>query len=137
MGPEKPSFLIWSPRIKHLVHHEVFCISLSCLLSFLCNPYNTYEIFIYLSPAIFIAFSNDWLSCPLPYGRHTVYRSWKRQPINGYFFRSITYSTTSNIMSSVYQSYKNTNTYSQLIPANVCLIKFIVKMVHPCKTTHA
>ena len=25
--------------IKRLVHHAVYCISLSCLLSFLCNPY--------------------------------------------------------------------------------------------------
>ena len=25
--------------IKCLVHHAVYCISLSCLLSFLCNPY--------------------------------------------------------------------------------------------------
>ena len=24
--------------IKRLVHHAVYCISLSCLLSFLCNP---------------------------------------------------------------------------------------------------
>ena len=34
--------------IKCLVHHVVYCISLSCLLSFLCNPYIPfliYEIF--------------------------------------------------------------------------------------------
>ena len=34
--------------IKCLVHHAVYCISLSCLLSFLCNPYIPfliYEIF--------------------------------------------------------------------------------------------
>ena len=34
--------------IKRLVHHAVYCISLSCLLSFLCNPYIRfliYEIF--------------------------------------------------------------------------------------------
>ena len=34
--------------IKRLVHHSVYCISLSCLLSFLCNPYIPviiYEIF--------------------------------------------------------------------------------------------
>ena len=34
--------------IKCLVHHAVYCISLSCLLSFLCNPYMPfliYEIF--------------------------------------------------------------------------------------------
>ena len=34
--------------IKRLVHHAVYCISLSCLLSFLCNPYIPfliYEIF--------------------------------------------------------------------------------------------
>ena len=34
--------------IKRLVHHAVYCMSLSCLLSFLCNPYIpflSYEIF--------------------------------------------------------------------------------------------
>ena len=34
--------------LKRLVHHAVYCISLSCLLSFLCNPYIPfliYEIF--------------------------------------------------------------------------------------------
>ena len=37
--------------IKCLVHHAVYCISLSCLLSFLCNPYIPsliYEIFYLL-----------------------------------------------------------------------------------------
>ena len=35
--------------IKRLVHHAVYCMSLSCLLSFLCNPYIPfliYEIFL-------------------------------------------------------------------------------------------
>ena len=43
-----PYFLVWSLCIKRLVHHEVCCISWSCLLSFLCNPFITfliYEIF--------------------------------------------------------------------------------------------
>ena len=40
-----------------LVHHAVYCISLSCLLSFLCNPYIPfliYKILIYLPPFIFL-----------------------------------------------------------------------------------
>ena len=44
--------------IKRLVHHAVYCMSLSCLLSFLCNPYIPFLIseifFIYLSPFIFL-----------------------------------------------------------------------------------
>ena len=39
MISEMPFFLIWSLCIKRLVHHDVYCIFLSCLLSFLCNPY--------------------------------------------------------------------------------------------------
>ena len=31
--------------IKRLVHHAVYCISLSCLLSFLCNPYIPFLIY--------------------------------------------------------------------------------------------
>ena len=50
--------------IKRLVHHAVYCISLSCVLSFLCYPYIPFLIyikfFIYLSPFIFFtAFSSD------------------------------------------------------------------------------
>ena len=46
MDFEMPFFIIWSPCIKRLVHHAVYCMSLSCLLSFLCNPYNNLsEIF--------------------------------------------------------------------------------------------
>ena len=32
--------------IKRLVHHAVYCISLSCLLSFLYNPYIPFRIYI-------------------------------------------------------------------------------------------
>ena len=39
MDSELPSFLVWSLCIKCLVHHEVYSVSWSCLLSFLCNPY--------------------------------------------------------------------------------------------------
>ena len=49
--------------IKRLVHHAVYCISLSCLLSFLCNPYIPfliYEIFnLLVSFHFFTAFSSD------------------------------------------------------------------------------
>ena len=49
--------------IKCLVHHAVYCISLSCLLSFLCNPYIPfliYEIFhLLVSFHFFTAFSSD------------------------------------------------------------------------------
>ena len=31
--------------IKRLMHHAVYCISLSCLLSFLCNPYIPFLIY--------------------------------------------------------------------------------------------
>ena len=51
MDSELPSFLVWSLCIKCLVHHEVYSVSWSCLLSFLCNPYipfQIYEFFIYL-----------------------------------------------------------------------------------------
>ena len=40
-----PYFLIWSLCIKCLVHHAVYCISLCCLLSFLCNPYIPFLIY--------------------------------------------------------------------------------------------
>ena len=39
------------------MHHELYCISWSCFLSFLCNPYIPfliYVIFIYLFPLIFL-----------------------------------------------------------------------------------
>ena len=70
MDSEMPYFLIWSLCIKRLVHHEVYCIFWSCLLSFLCIsyvhtyvyiyiPFLLYEFFIYLSTIIFFtAFSN-------------------------------------------------------------------------------
>ena len=49
--------------IKRLVYHAVYCISLSCLLSFLCNPYIPfliYEIFhLLVSFYFFTAFSSD------------------------------------------------------------------------------
>ena len=49
MDSEMPYFLIWSLCMKHLVHHAVYCISLSYLL---CNPYIpfliNYEIFYLL-----------------------------------------------------------------------------------------
>ena len=52
--------------IKRLVHHAVYCISLSCLLSFLCNPYIHYipflisEIFhLLVSFHFFTAFSSE------------------------------------------------------------------------------
>ena len=51
MDSELPSFLVWSLCIKCLVHHEVYSVSWSCLLSFLCNPYipfQIYEIFFLL-----------------------------------------------------------------------------------------
>ena len=51
MDSELPSFLVWSLCIKCLVHHEVYSVSWSCLLSFLCNPYIPfiiYEIFYLL-----------------------------------------------------------------------------------------
>ena len=40
MDSEMPYLLIWSLRIKCLVYHAVYCMSLSCLLLILCNPYN-------------------------------------------------------------------------------------------------
>ena len=49
--------------IKRLVHHAVYCISLSCLLSFLCNPYIPfliYEMFhLLVSFNFFTAFSSE------------------------------------------------------------------------------
>ena len=47
--------------IKRLVHHAVYCISLSCLLSFLCYiPFLIYEIFrLLVSYHFFTAFSSD------------------------------------------------------------------------------
>ena len=49
--------------IKRLVHHAVYCISLSCLLSFLCNPYIPlliYEVFdLLVSFLFFTAFSSE------------------------------------------------------------------------------
>ena len=49
--------------IKSLVHHAVYCISLSCLLSFLCNPYIPfliYKIFnLLVSFHFFTAFSSE------------------------------------------------------------------------------
>ena len=49
--------------IKRLVHHAVYCMSLSCLLSFLCNPYIPfliYEIFhLLVSFHFFTAFSSE------------------------------------------------------------------------------
>ena len=49
--------------IKRLVHHAVYCISLSCLLSFLSNPYILfliYEIFhLLVSFHFFTAFSSE------------------------------------------------------------------------------
>ena len=44
MDSELPSFLVWSLCIKCLVHHEVYSVSWSCLLSFLCNPYIPFQI---------------------------------------------------------------------------------------------
>ena len=52
MDSEMPYFLIWSLCIKRLVHHEVYCISWSCLLSFLYDPYN--YPFYFMSPFIFV-----------------------------------------------------------------------------------
>ena len=43
MHSEMPYFLIWSLCIKRLVHHAVYCISLSCLLSFLCNRHGSHS----------------------------------------------------------------------------------------------
>ena len=57
MDSELPSFLVWSLCIKCLVHHEVYSVSWSCLLSFLCNPiypFKFLKFFIYLSPFIFL-----------------------------------------------------------------------------------
>ena len=50
MDSELPSFLVWLLCIKCLVHHEVYSVSWSCLLSFLCNPYIPFLIYkkIYL-----------------------------------------------------------------------------------------
>ena len=48
--------------IKRLVHHAVYCISLSYLLSFLCNPYVPfliYKIFHLLIFHFFTAFSSE------------------------------------------------------------------------------
>ena len=49
--------------IKRLVHHAVYFISFSCLLSFLCNPYIPfliYEIFhLLVSFHFFTAFSSE------------------------------------------------------------------------------
>ena len=49
--------------IKRLVHHAVHCISLSCLLSFLCNPYIPFiinKIFhLLVSFHFFTAFSSE------------------------------------------------------------------------------
>ena len=45
MDSELPSFLVWSLCIKCLVHHEVYSVSWSCLLSFLCNPYIPFQIY--------------------------------------------------------------------------------------------
>ena len=45
MDLELPSFLVWSVCIKCLVHHEVYSVSWSCLLSFLCNPYIPFQIY--------------------------------------------------------------------------------------------
>ena len=44
MDSELPSFLVWSLCIKCLVHHEVYSVSWSCFLSFLCNPYIPFQI---------------------------------------------------------------------------------------------
>ena len=64
--------------IKHLVHHAVYCtcISLSCHLSFLCNPYIPiliYEIFhllvsfhFLLLLAVPVIGGNNNLLCSLP-----------------------------------------------------------------------
>ena len=52
--------------IKRLVHHAVYCISLSCFLSFLCNPYIPFlisEIFHLL--VLHICTQTDWQA-----GRH-------------------------------------------------------------------
>ena len=50
--------------IKRLVHHRVYCISLSCLLSFLCNSYIPFLIyknvsFTCLLSFFFTAFSSE------------------------------------------------------------------------------
>ena len=45
MDSELPYFLVWSLCIKCLVHHEVYSVSWSCLLSFLCNPYIPFQIY--------------------------------------------------------------------------------------------
>ena len=64
MDSELPSFLVWSLCIKCLVHHEVYSVSWSCLLSFLCNPYipfQIYEIF-YLLVYIYISYVRHFWS---------------------------------------------------------------------------
>ena len=49
--------------IKRLVHHAVYCMSLSCLLSFLCNPYIPFLIYeiihLLVSFHFFAAFSSE------------------------------------------------------------------------------
>ena len=69
--------------IKCLVHHAVYCISLSCLFSFLCNPYIpflNYQIFHLLVSFHFFTDLNFSFTCynyispvPRPFaGTHTL-----------------------------------------------------------------
>ena len=65
MDSELPCFLVWSLCIKCLVHHEVYSVSWSCLLSFLCNPYipfQIYEIFYLL-----VVINSPWGQIIIPH----------------------------------------------------------------------
>ena len=45
--------------IKHLVHHAVYCISLSCLLPFLCNPYIPFLIYQIFHLLVIIMYAQE------------------------------------------------------------------------------
>ena len=64
MDSELPSFFVWSLCIKCLVHHEVYSVSWSCLLSFLCNPYIPFQIseIFYLLVYIYISYVRHFWS---------------------------------------------------------------------------
>ena len=49
--------------IKRLVHHAVYCISLSCLLSFLCNPYIPFLIYEIFNLLVIITICQDSIQC--------------------------------------------------------------------------
>ena len=78
--------------IKHLVHHAVYCISLSCLLSFLCNQ------------SILFKYLGVLLSHDLSWGEHVQSVCSKARKILGLLYRRFYNNAPSNSLVQLYLS---------------------------------